>query len=185
MLKKLAILIAVFLVVGLAGCRRDRMEITLSAAATQPAYAADETVEVELVLENTGTLAASVSELLAGTVEVRALTKDGARVLTRVTTVDYYEGLGTLLVRGLRVLRPGESTTLTWTGRMDNVLGGQALPERPYFPAAEQLLVSYLISDPGEYSVSVRYQYSGPNGGRSDVYLQPTNEATATFRVTP
>jgi hypothetical protein len=154
--------------------------VVLTAAPSQPEYAAGEAVEIRIDVRNAGADTVRLSAMAEGNLQVLAFARDGAPLPPRTDVVDFDLPLEIALEQRLREVSPGHSLTVTWSSVPDRA-GGLAL--EAYVPGEPAQAIVFGISGPGLYKVTLRYRYGGPAAPDPAVYRAETGAVTVAFRV--
>lgn len=159
--------------------------IELTASVDKETYTVEEPIDLTIHLENTGDAEACVSDMTAGSVQIMSLTKDGTSVETRTAPSYFLAALPMLLEANLVPVPSGERTELTLSTFIDEGLGTRAF-QTTVPDDSRGLSTLYAVGEPGEYTLTVAYEYNGSATEKCPSVLQGrTNTTEVTFTVTP
>ena len=183
-------LIALSLLLGLAGCATNVVAqpgttVTIAATSSKPVYAQGEPIKVVLYLKNATGADVFLSDVTAGTLIVDSLTRDGVAVQRRDSIVKYDEDLGSQLSQGAKKVRPGDSLSITWQSEEDLPQKGETLDTVVYEPRKPNAATHYLVSLPGQYELTLRYQFPRGADTSGTVFAGQLGPTTVSFTVSP
>jgi hypothetical protein len=181
----LGAIVAVFHLSAFSGLSKTQAsQVKLFAFPTQAVYPKGETISILAVLKNTSTSVLSLSDQIAGTLQIVFLQKDGKSVPTRTSFVSSYESLAYLLKQSLKPLAANESLPLLLTSESDSELGGEALGSIRLGQDGFDQVTFYSVHEPGRYELSLVYEIPVLTGLASETFKGKTNEVTLSFTVT-
>lgn len=175
------------------GIQNAHLQLVLTATPDSQVYAKGDYIDIGLTLRNDSRRSLYASDLIAGSIMVASLTKDGLPVPQRVVDSAYFDEFNAILQNSLKSVAAGQSLSFVWAsqrdpergGLLDPALGGQSLetvePKDQWF----QKKTIYALDEPGRYELQIFYHYRGPVTGLSDVFTTASNTVTVVFEVTP
>jgi hypothetical protein len=190
LLAAVAIAVQAVLAVGpsAAAARGRGSGLVLHVSAARNAYAVGDQVRLNISLINRTGARIWVDHLADGTVQIERLTRTApgrharaVAVQPRTSTVDFDEGLGSLLEQALRPVAPG--STVHESELSGPFPGGQALYGVDGAGSLPRLAL-YPLTAAGRYRLTLRYRFPTGPGAPAAAFKGASSTASVTFRLT-
>jgi hypothetical protein len=120
-------------------------------------------------IENRAPAEMTVETFEAGTISVVSATRDGKPIQPTNGAARYLDDFGGIQIRSLTTIGPGNHVTIPFDIPQSNE-GSQLITVQPNPQSSTKIALIFSLAEPGWHTFQFRYHYTGPDGGKPNVF---------------
>jgi Effector protein len=120
-------------------------------------------------VEHRDTSKVTVETFEAETISVASATRNGKPIEATDGATRYVDGPVGIQIRSLTTIDPGDHVTIPFDIPQSNE-GSRLITAQPNPQSTTKIALIYSLAEPGWYRLQFRYRYTGPDGGKPNVF---------------